>query len=80
VGHFGHADWRLAHVSKTARHGAATLSRARGFANVVSAPITISANATSPAIHGDAQLFEKLMSRRVKTNSSPFVVGKGHNR
>ena len=51
-----------------------------GFANVVSAPITISAGATMQAIHGDAQLFEKLMSRRVKMKSSPFVVGERGNR
>jgi hypothetical protein len=33
------------------------------FANVVSAPITIASGATTPAIHGDVDLFEKLFRR-----------------
>ncbi len=49
-----------------------------GFANVVSAPITISSSATPPVIHGDAELFKKLMSRRLKMTSPPFLAKTGH--
>jgi hypothetical protein len=41
-----------------------------GFANVESAPITIGSGATTPAIRGDAKLFEELSSRRIKINSA----------
>jgi hypothetical protein len=37
-----------------------------GFANVISAPVTISSGATTPAIHGDAKAFAELFRHKGK--------------
>jgi hypothetical protein len=42
-----------------------------GYANVVSAPVTINSGAMTPAIHGDAELFAKLSQRKGKTVTFP---------
>lgn len=44
-----------------------------GFANVISAPMTISSSAARPAIHGDAKLFNELSRRRGKPFTPAFA-------
>jgi hypothetical protein len=44
-----------------------------GFANVISAPVTISSGASMPTIHGDAKLFAELSRRRGKAFTPGFA-------
>jgi fibronectin type III domain protein len=42
------------------------------FAQIVSAPITISADATTPSVHGDAKMLETLSQSHSKTSPTAF--------
>jgi hypothetical protein len=44
-----------------------------GFANVISAPITISSGAMTPAIHGDAKVFAELFRHKGKVFTTSFA-------
>jgi hypothetical protein len=44
-----------------------------GFANVISAPVTISPGATAPAIHGDAKVFAELYRHKGKVFTTSFA-------